>query len=160
MENDHYTFFTKDEFSGTYLFLLPNELLRLLDSYHFGPLEINVEYKLKKGRPYEYLTIDRFNSDNIIDTDIEIDISTVDLLKQYKINNKDGRYKHHDSIVFWKDNSISIKCGDCATMYLNGNYTVKIFWEKITRIADMVTMLRGQNLSVEEIFLALFNLVF
>ena len=160
MENDHYTFIRRSEFSETYLFLLPKELSRLLDAYYFGPLEINLEYKLKTLRPYEYLKIDRFNSDNVIDTSIEIVIlreiywhSTKQIMLREGINTTIVLY-------LWKNNLILIKCGDCATMYLNGDYTIKIFWEKITRIAATITMLREQNLSVQQINLEVFNLVF
>ena len=101
MRNDHSHFVDKENFPSTYFILVPNELLRLLDAYYFGPLEITIEYDDSLSPFDELLTVNHFNVNNQVDSLIEIIIPFADLIEKYKSNPEDGGLGGYSNNVGW-----------------------------------------------------------
>jgi len=137
-----------NQFTNTYLTLLPKELQDLLTGYYYGPLEL-IYYHHEKDR--SVLVIRKF-ANNKLDSSINITISVTNLVEEYEKNHNDGIFPTIDgeTTVNWKRKYVEI--GQTSTyarpkIYLHG-YIAKLFWQKLKYLANTLT--KNYNLGVSD----------
>ena len=120
MKSHHSRFIIKSNYPDTYFVLLPDELLSMLDSYYYGPLEIKL-LNYKDYRDFEHLRITHFDSNNQIDSSIMIIMPVAKLIKDYMKNHNEGDILNSPSEVVWSEKRIKLIC-TCAIVNLNGEF--------------------------------------
>ena len=158
MKSQHNEFIIKSKYPGTYFVLLPGELLSMLDAYYFGPLEIDIPY-YGGGLKSDHLQIAHYDSNNQIESSINIYMSVANLIEAHMKNNKKGDIRNAPSEISWSEKKIWLSCG-CAIVNLHGEFIVKLFWEKIHKIAKVTDTLKRSNLTIDDINRRLFRLIF
>lgn len=153
MQNTHSQFLSK--WPGTYFSILPSDLLRILDAYYYGLLEITVDYtsistELPVGK-LEHLRIVRFDFNGQVDTVFHISTSLSSLIEYYIESPIGGGMDYRHTKILWRFNVIYIIKDSADRMNLNGEFITKLFWQKIQKIVDTINILKQRNLSIYEI---------
>lgn len=150
----HTSFINREDFPGTYFTILPIDLLKIINAYYAGPIEIQVDIDPNSShKPGTTIDLDIY----IFDSSVEVqtlfrlwDFSIVDLWKYYVLNPDSGHSGTTVVTVSWHIGEIELYC-KYTSIWIRDDHRIKLFWSKIKSIIDKINQYKQSNLSDQQI---------
>ena len=150
----HTSFITREDFPGTYFTILPIDLLKIINAYYTGPIEIQVDIDPNSNhKPGTMIDLDIY----IFDSSVEVqsvfrlwDFNILELWKYYMLNPNNGHAGTTFVTVSWRIGEIELYC-QYTSIWIRDDYRIKLFWTKINNIIDRINHYKAANLTDQQI---------